>query len=143
MYRIYPAAYCFTHGYMNTMQQGIQSAHAVVEMFNKYSAETEIGRQLYDWSQRHKTLILLNGGTGTMFIDTFEWLEEISKEYELPYASFYEPDINKIRTSCTFVITPNVIERIKRECADMSMNDVDPEANHPVISKLRTFRRAS
>ena len=54
-------AYYFGNMYLSSIQQGIQAAHATHELFNKYGA-SEKAETLFNWSQNHKTMILLNGG---------------------------------------------------------------------------------
>ncbi|KKM67218.1 hypothetical protein LCGC14_1473340 [marine sediment metagenome] len=54
-------AYYFGNMYLSSIQQGIQAAHATHGLFNKYAA-SEKAETLFNWSQNHKTMILLNGG---------------------------------------------------------------------------------
>ena len=56
-------AYFFGNLYMSSIQQGIQAAHAVADMFIKYSNENEPNyHPLREWATDHKTMILLNAG---------------------------------------------------------------------------------
>ena len=56
-------AYFWGNMYLSSIQQGIQAAHVVGDMFCKYT-DNEFGaeRALYDWAENHKTMILFNGG---------------------------------------------------------------------------------
>jgi len=57
---------------MSSIQQGIQAAHCLAEMFYEYvtcekshhldDVNTKAYNMLMDWTQNHKTMILLNGG---------------------------------------------------------------------------------
>jgi hypothetical protein len=54
-------AYFFGNMYLSSIQQGIQAAHVIAELFMKYEnclKETIVK----DWAVNHKTIILLNGG---------------------------------------------------------------------------------
>lgn len=54
--------YTFINFYLSSIQQGIQSAHLVSELFMKYSNcfEKDV---INDWANKDKTIIVLNGGT--------------------------------------------------------------------------------
>jgi len=57
--------YAFGNFYLSSIQQGIQAAHATVELFLKDSAgqlDTRQSHHLHDWAEFHKTMVLLNGG---------------------------------------------------------------------------------
>jgi hypothetical protein len=90
--------YHFSYFYLSSIQQGIQAAHAQMEMFTKYREQRcdihhittpcEYHKQLYDWASDHKTMICLNAGMQSV-------LEEIKTQFEdsrnkFPWASFYE-----------------------------------------------------
>lgn len=82
-------AYFFGNMYLSSIQQGIQSAHVLGEMFIKYTQpddmETEI---LYEWAKDHKTMILLNGGYSEAIRDLYQFLESAENPY--PFAKFHE-----------------------------------------------------
>ncbi len=50
--------YGFGNMYLSSIQQGIQNAHVIHELYNKYTLRDD----LTTWSRNHKTMILLNGG---------------------------------------------------------------------------------
>ena len=57
--------YHFGNFYMSSIQQGIQAAHAQMELVLKYKDRDENCKQkqeLFDWASFHKTMICLNGG---------------------------------------------------------------------------------
>lgn len=63
--------YHFGNFYLSSIQQGIQSAHAQMELFNKYCPHIYNDNQvedqpaidmLFTWSNKHKTMICLSGG---------------------------------------------------------------------------------
>lgn len=56
-------AYFFGNMYLSSLQQGLQAAHVIAEMFVKYQY-TSCSRilTLTEWASLHKTIILLNAG---------------------------------------------------------------------------------
>ena len=67
--------YTFTDFMYSSIQQGIQSGHAAVELFNKYLIEegwqNGYAEVVQDWAANYKTMVCLNGGT---FADVCDWL---------------------------------------------------------------------
>ncbi len=55
-------AYYFGNFYLSSIQQGIQALHVTTEMYNKYPNLDLDGFDLREWAEKHKTVILLNGG---------------------------------------------------------------------------------
>ena len=85
-------AYFFGNMYLSSIQQGIQAAHAVHEMFLRYPVRQEIdgGDYLWDWAKDHKTMILLNGG----YAETIQELVDFfnNRENPYPWADFHEEE---------------------------------------------------
>ena len=95
---------CYTFGnmYMSSIQQGIQAAHAIGEMFVKYnplqvktlSTNTEDTRYsgcvniLYDWATHHKTMICLNAGNNNSLCSLLQLMQRADNPYA--WAVFYE-----------------------------------------------------
>jgi len=103
--------YTFTNFYFSSIQAGIQTAHVVHELFNKYDeSELAIDKQLYDWSCNHKTIIVLNGGA---FNDIFSLLEFFDSPYNpYPFSGFYEdvPSLNGMLTTVGIVLPTYIYE---------------------------------
>ena len=80
-------AYFFGNMYLSSIQQGIQAAHVVAEMFIKYHG---LHPTLIDWANAHKTMILLNGG----YSEELHRLHGVfaSRENPYPYAAFRESE---------------------------------------------------
>jgi hypothetical protein len=141
MYKLTPAAYIFTHQYLNTMQQGIQSAHVVAELtlFDQYREDYEM------WARHYKTLRILNAGSGEAFFNTYTRFMEIASAYDLPNACFIEPDMYDKMTAFGFIISPRHIDRIEQEQSDLKNlyygEDVDPDSL-PIIDFLSNLRSA-
>jgi hypothetical protein len=104
--------YTFGNYYLSSIQQGIQSAHVVSELFTKYPFENAIvwdepqGKPLYDWAKTHKTIICLSGGNCDDLHDLYEELAGIGPTLGLPYAKFREDDasLNGAITCCGIVV---------------------------------------
>ena len=82
--------YTFINFYLSSIQQGIQTAHIVQELNNKYAFSSEIATlELSRWARDFKTIIVCNGGgaadlkAGIALVRTFAH----------PWVEFYEePD---------------------------------------------------
>lgn len=95
-------AYFFGNMYLSSIQQGIQAAHAVADMFIKYQLSktcksdgtcdfrpASIQHQiLHEWADRHKTMVLLNAGYGQEIHDLVTFFAE--SENPFPWAPFRE-----------------------------------------------------
>lgn len=84
--------YTFINMYLSSIQQGIQTAHIVHELFNKY-LHNNVARPyelLYDWSENHKTIIVLNGGDAFDIDNLYHFL--LKDENPYPFASFHESE---------------------------------------------------
>lgn len=104
--------YTFINFYLSQIQQGIQTAHLTHELFNKYaySSSTEI-LQLTQWSQNHKTIIVLNAGADPQIQE----LMDIFAKYQFPFADFREDEgLCFARTGCGIVL-PDWIYGCERE----------------------------
>lgn len=109
--------YHFCNYYLSPLQNGIQSAHAQVELFNKYvfnddqnqisSTFNEIAI-LKEWAMNDKTMICLNGGNCDQLKDIICSLQCINHQF--PWASFNEDtcSLNGALTNVT-VILPEYI----------------------------------
>lgn len=81
--------YCVVNQYIAGIHAGIQSAHAISEMFLDYpQRRNNAGNLLWDWGDRDKTVIVLNGGYQSSLQELCEKLKPLSGTY--PWASFCE-----------------------------------------------------
>lgn len=90
--------------YLSSIQVGIQSAHAQMELFMKYNplhertlsedvTDIAYGKavaQLYKWAKEHKTMICLNAGFNSEMQAIKGFLESEDNPY--PWAAFYESE---------------------------------------------------
>lgn len=99
--------------YLSSIQQGIQSAHAQMELFNKYVCSDDPQEDmLFDWSSNYKTMIVLNGG----YLSTMENALEFFNQYDNPYpfAPFYESKeaLGGILTNIAIVLPEKIYNTI-------------------------------
>jgi len=96
--------YGFAIYQLNGHQAGIQFKHAGDEYDLKYPNDKEH----LEWKKKHKTVILLNGGTtndkksklGTIQ----QYIAELKKN-KVKFAVFREPDLNDAITAVTFTVS--------------------------------------
>jgi len=102
---------------ISPIQQGIQALHACVEYQQKYGNTVEYKT----WAKKHKTVILLNGGTsndGLGFfygnnqqLGTMEMhLIDLEKN-KIKCAAFYEPDLNYCCSAIAFLVPETVYNK--------------------------------
>lgn len=74
--------------YLSPIQQGIQAAHAQMELFVKYRQPSKVRDSLYEWATDHKTMICLNAGCNVHIQEWFDFLKE--HEHDYAWSTFYE-----------------------------------------------------
>lgn len=100
-------AYFFGNMYLSSIQQGIQSAHVLAEMYNKYVFPD--GCQEYfileNWAKEHKTMVLLNAGYSEEIHSLVSFFD--TKDNPLPWAKFHEgKDALDGALTCVGIILP-------------------------------------
>lgn len=98
-------AYFFGNMYLSSIQQGIQAAHCMTELFVKYLQKSPT---LHDWAVNHKTMILLNGGDMKALCDIRWLLEEDENSY--PW-TFFEESVDALSgaLTCVGIILPEKV----------------------------------
>ena len=93
--------------YLSSIQQGIQGAHVLGELFTKYGENTTGGGYyLYDWARNHKTMICLNGGNASALREFYALLQSPGNKL-LPYAKFHEDEQSLDNAmTCVGVVVP-------------------------------------
>lgn len=125
--------YCVATFYMRSVHAGIQSLHAVHEMYEKYLnqcagvAPSDQLLKLRAWAGNHKTTIVLKGGEpADLHALYYDVIVDAANELELPHARFLEPSLNNSFTSFAIVLpedyyNPMFVPSTSYE--DMNMND--------------------
>lgn len=107
--------YTFTNFYLSSIQQGIQSGHAAVELFVKYQItkgwKNGEAQMLNEWAANHKTMICLNGGDLQGVMDIAHFFDS-PVENPFPWAPFYEDSrsLGNIMTSVAIILPANIYE---------------------------------
>lgn len=128
--------YTFTNCMLSPVQQGIQPAHVISELFIKYLNELHdvhsSDHVLYDWAKNHKTLISLSGGNnqGLLFVET--QLTKFGDVLNLPFASFREDEqsLGGILTCCGIVVPARIYEAAAKLRDDCSLSAWDLQILH-------------
>lgn len=113
--------YGLTNYQLTGIQKGIQFLHGVVEyeqMSNKIAGE--LLNNYNNWASKHKTVILLDGGTtntnlgedGLPFGSLNNHVLSLDKN-EIDFATFFEPDLGDQLTSVVFLVDERVFNRKK------------------------------
>lgn len=108
-------AYFFGNMYLSSIQQGIQAAHCVSEIFanNDHKYTNEKKSYLIDWVKNHKTMILLNGGFSSNLIELLDFFNDDNNPY--PFGSFCEElDALNGALTCVGIILPEKIYETSR-----------------------------
>jgi hypothetical protein len=121
--------YTFTDFMLSSIQQGIQSGHAAVELFNKYLIEegwqNGYAEIVQDWAANYKTMVCLNGGT---YADVCGWLSffyqgEDTGENTLPFVGFEEEEAQGGNLTSVAVILPERIFEGSKALREQRWND--------------------
>jgi hypothetical protein len=133
---------CLTNMYISPIQHGIQSAHAMADMFVKYQhrVNSEAYSVLYDWAKNHKTMIVLNAGPSSEMMKAVELCHnaESVKTFNahsgptLPWCEFHEPDADNLLSAVVYV-EPDYHKIIK----DSLKENPYFKAGHPVTELVK------
>lgn len=117
-------AYFFGNMYLSHIQQGIQAAHVVHELFTKYNStplHDEVGAEvcfvvnermamLNDWATNHKTMILLNAGYGENIKNLCRFFSKPGNEFPWAYFEESAEALDGAITSVGILLPPLVYE---------------------------------
>lgn len=98
--------YTWTLYQLSSIQQGIQSAHAAVELV----ATRYDNRLVYDWAMKWKTMVLLNGGDHREMQDRVAFFAASANRF--PWAEFNESrdSLASIMTSVAIILPARIFE---------------------------------
>lgn len=133
--------------YLSSIQQGIQSAHAQMELFVKYEKNlvpnyTSVQKQyLYAWAENHKTMIVLNGGFLNTMQDTLDFLSNEENTY--PFAPFYESQeaLGGILTNIAIVLPEKIYktsELLRTKMIDENLS-INPNLSFEMSSEIENI----
>ena len=99
---------------LSPIQQGIQFGHAVVE-YGQLVSKNKINGDLYnEWADKHKTFIILNGGTTNNNVEKIGTLNqhfETLKKMGVTVVPFHEPDLGDQLTAIVFIVDERVFNK--------------------------------
>jgi hypothetical protein len=109
--------YSFVNFYLSSIQQGIQTAHLVHEMYNEYNTRddcTPQGAMLDDWSRGHKTIMTMNGGNNAALQEFYTFLSCDNGVY--PFIKFHEDEqsLGGVLTGVAIVLPEVIYETAAR-----------------------------
>ena len=99
--------YFFGNMYLSPIQQGIQCAHVVTKMFDKYAFDSSPATLVLSaWARDGVTKILLNGGYQSNLQVIYDIFQKVNLTLNFPYAKFHEEDaaLNGALTSVGIVV---------------------------------------
>lgn len=104
--------YTFVNYYLSDIQRGIQTAHVVQELNNKYNNKRYEGlshkKLLQEWGENHKTIIVLNGKNSENLRNILAACDSIGFQY--PYAQFNEDEQSlDCALTCVGIVVPEHI----------------------------------
>lgn len=97
--------YAFVNMYMSGVHAGIQTAHLVSSMHNKYSDalfEGVAADTFHRWAEKDRTIIALHAGDHRGLCQLFDRIEQICLPRELPYGRWHESE-DALMGACTAV----------------------------------------
>jgi hypothetical protein len=106
---------------MSSIQQGIQAAHAQMELFVKYnpcgqSEDPHFDQalsSLYDWAESYKTMICLNGGMDLNLKEIKEYFELPENPYPWAYFNESHDAMDGMLTNVAIVLPEEIYEAAK------------------------------
>jgi hypothetical protein len=107
--------YSLVNFYLSSIQQGIQSGHALGDLVVKYEyaskdqeSFSKERKVLQEFLTNHKTWVTLNGGAYRDIKEFEQFLEACANKFELPvpFASFSEDDSLANMTTCVGLVVP-------------------------------------
>lgn len=154
--------YCVVNQYIAGIHAGIQSAHAITELFLDYpQRRNNAGNLLWDWADQDKTIIVLNGGYQSSLQELCEKLKPLSSTY--PWASFCEENdaLNGAMTAVAVVLPeymynpqymevtdlvyrpgqlmgPQIANQYRDEMGNVVHNYTQPEKD--LVTMIKSFR---
>lgn len=124
--------------YLSDLQKGLQTTHAVSDMFNdaRASQDPAVYDALREWADRHKTVIILNAINHGTVVDTYTKLKPLVAKLCLPISLFHEDgeSMNGMAT-CTALVVPEHLY-----AANVEYTQTMPTADQPHGCREKFYR---
>lgn len=88
---------------LSSMQKGVQTAHACMDYMSKFSDDKDVKQYVNE----DKTLIILDGGTSQDIFD----IQKLLKENSIKHSYFIEPDLNNAMSAVCFLADDRVWDK--------------------------------
>lgn len=103
--------YAFVNYYLSSIQQGIQTGHAAVDMVRKYAADLPHSpnqKMMAEWADNHKTFITLNGGNS----GSLRMIKQVVSASAYPWVTFSEDEesLGGIMTTVAVIVPENIYD---------------------------------
>ena len=137
--------YTFCNYYLSSIQQGIQSAHCLAEMFVRYADLSPANDMLFNWARNHKTIVILNGGNNEELRNTFATLQRLCQVLDYYPLAIFNEDASSLNSAvtCVGVIVPEKIYMYNEYERELRKPSVGPLADvyqlNPIT--LNTFEK--
>ena len=107
-------AYIFGNMYLSSIQQGIQAAHVITNMFAEYKNRSKRKNMLYRWASKDKTIVLLNGGRSTDLRHLATFFDD-NRKNPYPWSEFFEDEdsLDGALTSVGIILPERIYEGAK------------------------------
>lgn len=120
--------YSITNMYTSGIHAGIQTAHALHEMFRDHSLTALQRSVLNDWADNHKTIIVLNGGYHAEIESVAYRLYTLGHRAGLPVGYFRESEEALAGAyTAAVIVVPEHIYNAYPETASYTLSDNDLE----------------
>lgn len=132
--------YTFTNFYLSGIQQGIQSAHCAVELFNKYHCYVNDNARfpLKEWAQNHKTMIVLSGGDSKSLNNIIEFFSSPTNKFAWAFFREDQQSLNSA-TTCVGIVLPEYIYEVSSQ---VSKDHIDTSLTFPQLTNYINRRYA-
>lgn len=123
--------YAFNNMYINGIHNGIQTAHAMDQLWLKYTEKPHdpMLAVVREFSKKHKTFILLTDGEHQDMMVTFRKLFK-HPDNPYPFERFLEPGLNNTLTSICIIIPKCLYDAVSTAVGRAMLKADEPGPNH-------------
>lgn len=116
--------YSMTNYYLSSLQKGLQTAHVVGNMSKREhdnSMNRKVKKIFREWTDKDKTIIILNGGNHEAIVEWYIYLSKFSDFY--PVAGFQEDtaSLNGAYTAVGIVLPDSVYKGATTDPNDLAL----------------------
>lgn len=137
--------YTFCNFYLNSISQGIQTAHVISEMANQYRFRSgNASGMFWNWAQDSKTIIVCNGGMGADIHEAYCAFGNELTHSGYPSEIFYEEVRAFAGTqspTCWGVVLPEHVYNAKKRIAESGEQYYEYDEGNIVIDSCRNYRK--